>query len=462
MFFANRANDPQLKLVWLEQDNQEISFTDADIKFHDEQFDIAVIHCPQKMPSTPPKVKLATVNPAIQRDWSTRGFLKAGTEGDTRTDKGVIGEVAGIKRHEIELRSKIKVVDEDGWAGLSGSPVFVDKELVAVITTDYTSIESYLLAVSIPHLLVNNQDFQSAVGLTKQMVKDDITEKLHVKIISEIVSLLESDADILINLVKISPLLKGANASDIATHLIKKCSTGNAINQLLNISLKLEKQLSANPQRWNTYLENVEQLCGWLLLNSVDVDWWFQNGHEFEKSARENVTNLLELDDKAFIEVIISRSLLQSANFMLDKDGSPMPASDVHTPMLFDASPQATAEQLLGVIFKDLRRGASHAPAEVKDLIKEISKTARTLCEARDYKLIYYIVPETYFKNLTEMPCFNDLQRELAGCLQFICCKKKTTSDGSVCTENQELLLEKLAAILRLKNSKKSASDDKT
>lgn len=131
VYFPNRAANPQLKMVWTELDNHEIEFTDNDIVFNNAILDIAIIHYDStKLKLKPPKIKLATVI-AIYANWSSRGFLKAGTEGNTRTDKGIIGKVAGIKKHEIELHSEVKVIEKDGWSGLSGSPVFIDIRLVA-------------------------------------------------------------------------------------------------------------------------------------------------------------------------------------------------------------------------------------------------------------------------------------------------------------------------------------------
>jgi len=185
---------------------------------------------------------------------------------------------------------------------------------------------------------------------------------LHTKIITEIIRVLSGNHDLLSELINVLQLAAGATDSDIATYLVKQCITGDAISKLAKISLNLEKQMSSNANRWQQYLHDVEQLCGWLLINSVDPEWWLQNEQRLEKAAHESVTNIWELDARAYIEIIISRSLLQQAKFTLDRNGDVVPASDIHNPMLFDAvSPDASDIQLLSEIYKELRR-SDNAP----------------------------------------------------------------------------------------------------
>ncbi len=163
----NRADNPQLKLVWPEQDKHEMPFADADIVFDGgKDLDIAVIRCSQETPFKPPKIEWLLTDPMLNAAWASRGFPRAGKELTTRDDLGVPGKVAGLKKHVVELTTEVDATEANGWAGFSGAPVFIGQQLVAVITHDYLTLERYFKAVSIPWLLRENQDFQKAVGYT--------------------------------------------------------------------------------------------------------------------------------------------------------------------------------------------------------------------------------------------------------------------------------------------------------
>lgn len=476
VLFPERAENPELKLVFAEKDAQgqlvvkdknpvydrdnAIRFTDEDIVFKgDDETDLVVICCPQKLDFDVPELKLATANPPLSDTaWHTRGFPRAGRVADGRRDSlGFSGTLQGMKTEQLfELYSSAGLdgnEPDNGWGGLSGSPVMVDGQLVAVITDQHKKVEKYFHAVAIPALARKNEAFRQAVRLDANAVAESMVAELHAKIISEISPVLSNNRSFSKCLNHELGIASNAAADDTAKQLLKR-STGEAISKLTAVTLNQKTQLAATPDRWESHLYDLEQICGWLLINSVEPQWWLDNLPQLEKTAQEEVLNTLELEDKAYSEVIISRSVLQAAQYTLNRDSDPVPASESHNPMLFDGiNTDATEPQLLSKIFKELRGMGMEEndpdPDQNPDfLLKGIAKTARALCDARGRKLIYYIVSESQFNLLKTMPHF---QEKLAGHLQFICCNTQPSSSAS--SEDQELLLEKLAVILRLRRS---------
>ncbi len=167
--FDKRHADPCLKLVWPEQNKHEMLFADADIVFDgftcEPKIDVAVIRCPQTTPFKPPQIEWFPIDPMVSTAWASRGFPRAGKEAMNRNDLGVPGKVAGLKKHVMELTTEVDATEANGWGGFSGAPVFIGRQLVAVITHDYLTVGRYFKAVSIPWLLQNNQNFCEAMGL---------------------------------------------------------------------------------------------------------------------------------------------------------------------------------------------------------------------------------------------------------------------------------------------------------
>lgn len=181
--FDARADNPQLKLVWPEQSKHEMPFVDADIVFDGgKDLDLAVIRCPQDTSFKPPKIEWFPNDPMLNAVWASRGFPRAGKEAMTRNDLGVPGKVAGLKKHVMELTTEVDATEAKGWGGFSGAPVFIGRQLVAVITHDYLTVERYFRAVSIPWLLRERPDFCQQVGYTahERLAKDDGKFKTHI------------------------------------------------------------------------------------------------------------------------------------------------------------------------------------------------------------------------------------------------------------------------------------------
>ena len=178
LVFPERDNDGKLKNQgenYIYDLNNAISFNSEDIVFKgDEQLDLAVICCPEILQPIPPRVNLALVNPSSNTQWQTRGFPNAGKVAAFQRDQlGFTVDRQGMKNESIfELHTTVNLdpdfvkslKTENGWAGLSGAPVFFGNQLVAVITDKYETLDSYFYAVSIPYLLRSNDAFKKVVG----------------------------------------------------------------------------------------------------------------------------------------------------------------------------------------------------------------------------------------------------------------------------------------------------------
>ena len=476
VLFPNRAASPHLEFVLLERDDagvlkidktnyiynrdkSAIPFTDDDIVFKgNEQLDVAVIRSPKPLSFQPQTIDLAKVKPFTTDKWFTRGFPRAGKVGTLQREQlGIAVEFQGMKTESVfELHTTVRLDNallfdgsKNSWAGLSGSPVFANEQLVAVITDSYKTFEGYFYAVSIPYLLAKDDNFRTVVGLDKAEVLKDISANLNKKIITEITPVLTANQDLLMDLIKELKRGDSVSGSDIANRLVEKLTVGDAIGILSTVSL--ERYESKNHERWEQYLHDVEQICGWLLIRSVDDNWWFEN---LQNSTHQTLTNELALEEQAFIEIIISRNLMQQARYNLDEKGSLVPATNANHDHghLFDGSPDASYDQLLTPIFKDLRRSLK-APDDIEALLEGIGITAKKLYERKKGKIIYYLVSPDYLKILKESAeNFAKLEKQVNGYLQFICCVISSSPTDSVSKEQQASLLEDVAIILRLKN----------
>ncbi len=235
------------------------------------------------------------------------------------------------------------------------------------------------------------------------------------------------------------------------------------LGSLRTLTQKLENQLHAGTvTAKDDYFFDVGQLCGWLILKTVNPVWWFNKQHLLQENANHSATTTFNLQNPTYIEVLISRSLLKSAQFKIDNESRIRPERKVNELLLFDSvSAAAVKKQLLTPIWKDLRPGAFKAPENVETLLKDIILTARSLMIGRKNVIdgknvpIFYLVSNDYLQTLKNTDWFADAEQKLKGYLYFISYDEATNKpNDQPCIEEQELLLETVATILRLKNPK--------
>lgn len=317
------------------------------------------------------------------------------------------------------------------------------------VSLENADVEKKLLDL----LKESGQQIEGAINEAKQNLSNTLSKN--------ILRILKNQHIPIEQLAEVLQLDSAASVEDITDSGIMSKSVSTVLDLLYKLSKQRKKQLLTNPNAWDDYLYDVEQLCGWLLIKTVDPFWWFQNELLLQRNTNQSISGSYMLQQPAYVEVLIARSLLQRAQYSVDEYGRIKPVSEEHDVLLvFDGvSSDATDEQLLSPIYKDLLNVAK-APQNVNQLLNAIVLNARAKIGSRDGKPIYYLVSEAYMKSLKLRPWFVATEQKLKGCLQFICCIKQAGNPiNQPCEEEQDILLEKVAIILRLKNTKGSAND---
>lgn len=273
------------------------------------------------------------------------------------------------------------------------------------------------------------------------------TEKLCAKVKSEIIQTLKSN---LIPLDKLAAELTLSNQDldAIATSLVEH---NDAIDSIVSLTRVVESQksiLTATPQ-WNECHFNAERLGGWLLLNSVDSVWWFNHQLKWQQSQHESFRTIV-LNHQPYIEVVVSRELLQCARYKRNAKGKVQPYSDTereNMELIFDASPSAQEKKFLQDIYRDLYKPAS-IPEEIEELQESIALQLDTVVRVRK-KPIYYLVSRNTLDRIEAISWFNDWSKPLAGKLQFIALDNQANQPSPY--SNPAALLHQFGYLLSLR-----------
>lgn len=244
--------------------------------------------------------------------------------------------------------------------------------------------------------------------------------------------------------------MTGNNDTKAVANGLVKTKVTEAIAMLTRVIE--EQKISLDTKGWKYCIHDAVQLSGWLLINSVDPIWWFHQEIKLKKTAETRISGNYPLDDPNYIEVVISRSLLQSAHYTLDKNNQPKPASKKYDVLrLFDAqSSDAKKETLLTQIYNDLY---GIEPSSDIDLLAKITSRVKTHYRNEKGKLIYYLVSQDFLKTLESADWYEDWEKQLAGYLQFICCDQPTSShERQASTEDQSDLLDQVAYLISLQD----------
>ncbi len=463
-----------------------LSFSSQDIICPDNKdIDLAVIRCPESL-NLIPLVQLANYPPPLNEESNTLGFPRAGKVADFQREQlsfplkrltGTAGDDILILHSSVELNPTF-FPKENGWGGLSGSPVFYNNELVAVIIKTYDTVKSYFYAVSIPWVKEHCKEFCEKIKppldeeITDQQTIDQQNQDLHEAIKAGIEKLLKRnfDLDDLVDSVGLSNNAE-KNYQSIADFLTKQ-STTESIASLIRILQEYQ------PKK----LDDMQEIAGWLMLNSIDSTWWFQNKHKMQQAITEFNLEILE-----YFETIISRYALQPARYTLECNNTdkseydlkqtqesipdkskkeksyPKPYTSVYRGrnkekkeiLVLDGYGAAIDEQLLIPIYKDLWGRQHIEDKDIKnskeDLLRDIKAKAKALLGINQGKLVYYVVNKIYLDLLNKTPWFKDNKQELANYLKFICCEiNKSDQQEKPCTEDEKVVLASLDELLKM------------
>lgn len=448
--FPERDTEKRILLKWTdyqhsfgekEDENAEIIFNGG------TECDIAILRC-----KIPPQVQVSTSIlgrrfPKAHEKWETFGYPEVGVNETTGShDKdSLLGmfHAPDLANHNINLTTFSQAVDKEDWQGVSGAPVFQGNTLYAVIIKTSKRREEYFKAVSIPYLLKHNEKFCNALKQSDDEAISEQKQLLHKEIKSNVKRLLLknfSEAVLQDCLEMPDKTIDGIVESLVTGEQDKSASVLDALSVLTII---LEKH---PPQ----HLEDVREISGWLLLNSIDPVWWFHN-----QQRMQQVTGAFNLKKPEYVEVIISRSLLRPAQYARypEKHGNhPKPCRYDGTDLSilpFDSSSEAIDYQLLRPIYLDLWKIDPPKDNAISSMLEDIMSKARSKLRISKGKMIYYLVENDYLKQLSSREWFAEKEEELADCLRFICCNpKEQSAEQEPCQEGQGDILAQLSDLL--------------
>ena len=228
------------------------------------------------------------------------------------------------------------------------------------------------------------------------------------------------------------------------------------------------KEIELNDRNeWRFFFRQVESICGWLLLKSVDKTWWIHNKFFLNAHPKRKEAFTASINTPAYAEVVIGRNLLSAAEFCLNTDShniTPSQFADawdglsddrrlgvsINNEMVFDAHNEARAEALLIPMLYDLKRKPKEMPTDLQEQFEQL-----VLIIKAKPKQIYYLVTPKYFKKLKEVlidgeSLYSKIQQETNGKLLLIEYGNEIADDALQACKQDGLLLEKMADILRI------------
>jgi hypothetical protein len=461
VIFPERNESKPIVIEWTDYNYSDDNVTEI-VFDGGKECDIAILRC-----KIPPQVQisfsiLARRFPIEHETWAGFGYPQIGKDEEAGTRKiiSVLGKFHPpiATSHEITLTSESDALEKEGWRGVSGAPVFQGATLYAVIIQTPKKRKECFTAVSIPYLLKHNEKFREAIKppIDEKIIKEQ-TKKLHEEIKTNIEILLESNFDLKDLRISLRlPNNEETSYSYIAEYLTKQ-STRESIGTLIRI-------LNKNSPK-NT--DDMQEIAGWLLLNSVDPIWWFENEPRMQEAIAE-----FNLKVPEYFETIISRHASQPARYTLNFNNTdkskqspqekpyPKPYKEENREkkkiLVLDANENATDEQLLISIYKDLWHknqdtkddDIKFSPKELLELIIESADGDRIINEG---KLVYYLVEKHYLDLLKSKSWFHENEQMLTSCLRFICCNiDKPDNQEKPCAEGEGFVLSELAKLLQI------------
>ncbi len=203
---------------------------------------------------------------------------------------------------------------------------------------------------------------------------------------------------------------------------------------------------SDNSNLWKETANVAKQLCGWLVLLSVEPVWLAHNVHKLKGSTRLNL--LLAKKQLPFAEVIISSSVLEAARFQRDKKGRLTPNFDNPERPVFDSGKKGIFKQVLTPMYIELMKG-DVGPDDTDEFVEDITDSIDSEYESSG-KPKFYLITNNTFKLISAEKWFKEFSQKVKGKLLFLVIDNEDKScNAGYCVEKISVLLSAVAQVYR-------------
>lgn len=280
----------------------------------------------------------------------------------------------------------------------------------------------------------------------------EIKKKLSHDIKTKITLILKNRKPIFLNRISEKLGIGNSAVDEIAQYLVEQEDVKDIIKRLTEVLIDLKREAN-NLEKWYESHAIAEQLCGWLLIKTVDHVWWFNHKSKLRKIEKVLISDIL-LEEMAFVEIIISRDLFQPAKFIRDVFGKAQPfTEDSSSNFIFDASQKALEEDFLVTLYR--RLFTASAAVKGLDALKEDIALQINTRVSDERRCIYYVINETTMNSLKSIRGIDEWASQLAGKLRFIYVptfNNEATKQAQSPYLDQKALLFQIAELLRIKD----------
>lgn len=293
-------------------------------------------------------------------------------------------------------------------------------------------------------------DVYAEIAAVIQKSKDKLIQDIKAKI----TQILNNRKPIFLNQLSSDLGFTSSDNETIARYLAEHEDVKGSINALTNV-LKEQREVlfRSDSSKWFENHSIAEQLCGWLLIKTIDPVWWFNHQFKIYNIGKTFVSDIF-LEEKAFIEIIISRFSFRYARYKRDNTGKAKPLTEnTSINFIFDANSHALEESFLIALYKDLF-GSGEAEKDITTLKDDIALKLKTRYH-EEGQCAYYLIDEMMAINLKTIQGIEKWLQDLSGKLRFISISDKMMQEEKQSPNSQQkALLFQIAEFLQIRDEK--------
>ena len=402
----------------------------------------------------------------------------------------------------IHLTNKVVLENIDDWRGMSGAAILCDGQVIGVLSDVRKASTNAMLGLSIPFLLNSNfsgdenrkqgDDFREICILLNQSLKSDeaIREEYNEFLsnviepeIQEIFDESEESRYLLIQL-KNKYRVRRIDDADFIHQMVFKYAGKRTIALINNIINGLLE--AGDWDRAESCYSLAESLIGWLLLKSVNQRWLVENQLiASDPLVGETFHNQINLADKQFVEVVISRFSERPSEYELDEktDNIRGRCQRSVSGRSFSSGKKSSTQQDLMGVYEDIRMNSGNNKVSVilefiirhldqfnfeSNEWKKLNIKSDLFAEVEieylenEDKVVYYIVSEREYKIFTNEIC-REIFKPLQGMLKFVLCeevKLDSEKNDPVSSEGSKTLIGLVRNFLKLERQIKQGEPE--